>query len=168
MPAIKTTAAVIALLPAAYLLAIAWPLVRVDLREHRLPNRFTYPGLIAGVVCEFAASAISWQWWRFAIGVALTFLLLAAGVFGNHFDLFGMGDVKLAGAIALALAWFNPLLPLVALLAATSVAAAISMWLVFRGTAKLNSAIPLGPYLLLGLLLAVVWLCAQPGSLTPA
>jgi len=168
MLSLATTAALIALLPAAYLLAIALPLVRIDLREHRLPNRFTYPGLIAGVTCEFAASAVSWQWWRFAIGIALTILLLAAGVFGNHFDLFGMGDVKLAGAIALALAWFNPALPLVALLSATSVAAAISMWLVFRGRARLNSAIPLGPYLLLGLLVSVVWLCAQPGGLTPA
>jgi prepilin signal peptidase PulO-like enzyme (type II secretory pathway) len=57
---------------------------------------------------------------------------------------------------------------LVALLSATSVAAAISMWLVFRGRARLSSAIPLGPYLLLGLLVSVVWLCAQPGGLTPA
>jgi|GEM_PF-294236 len=51
-------AAGLALTPVAYLMLVAWPLARTDLRERRLPNSLTLPGLGLGLVAQTLASLV--------------------------------------------------------------------------------------------------------------
>lgn len=153
-----------ALLAVAYLLAVAVPLTRVDLRERRLPNRMVLPAFPIALVGQVAATILGSDWLRLVTAVVASLLLLGAGVFASARFEFGMGDVKLIAAIALALGWFNPLLPLVALLLASVGASAwVGAKVLFAG-ASLQSSIALGPYLLLGYAVSVSGLFLPMGE----
>jgi leader peptidase (prepilin peptidase)/N-methyltransferase len=102
-----------ALVPALAVAAVGPPLVRVDLAEHRLPNRMVVPALLAGVV----GLALSWL----VSGAAPLIPLLAGAIYAGVlfvlalFGGMGMGDVKLSAALGLAsptvaTAVFSPLL----------------------------------------------------------
>src|SRR5690554_2787786 len=88
-----------AAIPAVHLAAVGAELTRVDLAEHRLPNRMVVPGIAAGLV----AAVLTWAaggepWVALVAGVAYPALLLGFALAGGM----GMGDVKLAAAIGLA------------------------------------------------------------------
>lgn len=138
-----------------YLLSVAWPLTRIDLRERRLPNRLVLPALPITLVGQLVASLITGQWIS-----SLTAVVCAAGAFAiglvvNHFANLGMGDVKLISAITLALAWFSPLAPFFALLLGFGVATAVVVALLIARRIKMGSTLALGPYLLVGFALAL-------------
>lgn len=139
----------IALIPALYLLAVAWPLTVIDLREHRLPNRLVLPAFPVAFLAQLIATMISADWARqlYAVLIALTVGVL--GLAANYLNALGMGDVKLATAIGLTLGYFNPWLPVVAIGAAFVLAFAVVLILIVQSKAKIGSSIPLGPYLLL-------------------
>ena len=133
-----------------YLLAVAIPLARIDLREHRLPNRLVLPAVPITIIGQALASLSIFSWWR-----SLTALIAAAIAFGftllvNRTGALGMGDVKLITAISLALAWFSPIAPAVALLIGFAAATAVILILLAARKTKLGARIPLGPYLLTG------------------
>lgn len=139
-----------ALLGVGYLLAVAVPLTRIDLRERRLPNRLVLPAFPVALVGQVVATSLGSDWMRLAVAVISAVILLAVGVFVSTRFNFGMGDVKLIAAMALSLAWFNPLLPLIALMLASVAASAwVGAKVLFAG-ASLQASIALGPYLLLG------------------
>ncbi len=152
-----------ALLPIAYLWLVSWPLARTDLREHRLPNKLTLPGLALAVVAQSTASFLvgfSNQLGALLAAGLVFALSLAAHVWFN----LGMGDVKLLTAITLSLAWFSPWSPLLAVfvaLAAAVVAVAVGF---IAGRTKLDSTLPLGPYLLAGFAVSCVVLIYSPGE----
>jgi leader peptidase (prepilin peptidase)/N-methyltransferase len=139
----------IALIPALYLLAVAWPLTVIDLREHRLPNRLVLPVFPIALLAQLIATLVSGDWARQLFATLLAVLVMAMGIAANYFDVLGMGDVKLASAITLIVAYFNLYLPVIAIGTAFLIAFAVVLVLLFRGKAKLGSSIPLGPYLLL-------------------
>lgn len=139
----------IAQIPALYLLLVAWPLAVIDLREHRLPNRLVLPTYPIALVSQLVATVISMDWARFLFGVLCAVLVLVIGILANYFDVLGMGDVKLAGALALILGYFNPYLPIVAIGIAFVLAFGVIIILLFKGRVSLGTSIPLGPYLLL-------------------
>ena len=177
MSVFDLVALALALTPVAYLLVVAWPLARTDLREHRLPNALTLPGLALAFVAQTCASIVlgfgalshnedAWQGFANQGGALAT----AAVVFGfslaAHVWLgLGMGDVKLLTVMALTLAWFNPFSPLLALMAGLAAAMVYVFSQVARRRAKLNSSLPLGPFLLLGFAASVASLAF--GVLTP-
>jgi leader peptidase (prepilin peptidase) / N-methyltransferase len=133
-----------AMIPALAVAAVAPPLVRIDLAEHRLPNRLVVPALLAGVV----GLGLSWP----VSGVPPLIPLLAGAIYAGVlfvlalFGGMGMGDVKLAAALGLA----SPTLvialgsPLLAFLLG-GVAAVIALIRSGRG-----GRIAFGPYLLAG------------------
>ncbi|MBJ7281097.1 MAG: prepilin peptidase [Rhodoluna sp.] len=139
----------IALIPALYLLAVAWPLTVIDLREHRLPNRLVLPAFPVALLAQLIATIISADWARqlYAVLIALTVGVL--GLAANYLNALGMGDVKLATAIAMTLGYFNPWLPVIAIGVAFVLAFAVVLILIVLSKAKIGSSIPLGPYLLL-------------------
>lgn len=53
-----------------YLLAVAWPLSKIDIREHRLPNRLVLPAFPISLVGQTIASAISNQWQNLTVALA--------------------------------------------------------------------------------------------------
>ena len=139
----------LALIPALYLLAVAWPLAVIDLREHRLPNRLVLPAYPIALVSQLVATIISMDWARFLFSVLCSLVVLVIGIIANHFDVLGMGDVKLAGALALILGYFNIYLPIVAIGIAFVMAFGVILVLLTKGKVSLGTSIPLGPYLLL-------------------
>ena len=66
-----------------------------DIRYGRIPNKLTYPAILAGVALGFMTGGTEGMWSSFA-GFALGFGILFLGMmFGG----IGGGDVKLAGAL---------------------------------------------------------------------
>jgi leader peptidase (prepilin peptidase)/N-methyltransferase len=71
-----------------------------------------------------------------------------------------MGDVKLMSVMAIALGWYSPLLPIVALGLSFLIAGVVALALLLSKRIKLGGSMPLGPYLLAGFFGAitlVVW-----------
>jgi leader peptidase (prepilin peptidase)/N-methyltransferase len=128
---------------------VAWPLAAIDLREHRLPNRLVLPAYPIALLSQLVATVISMDWARLIFGVLCSVLVLGIGIIANHFDVLGMGDVKLAGSLALILGYFNIYLPIIAIGIAFVLAFGVIIILLFRGRVSLGTSIPLGPYLLL-------------------
>jgi Flp pilus assembly protein protease CpaA len=92
---------------------------------------------------------LSMDWARFLFAFLCALSVLVIGIAANYFDVLGMGDVKLAGALALVLGYFNLYLPIVAIGLAFVLAFGVIIVLMFRGKVKIGTSIPLGPYLLL-------------------
>jgi leader peptidase (prepilin peptidase)/N-methyltransferase len=136
--------------PALYLAATTPELARVDLRERRLPDRMTLPGIaigIAGVAIEgIVAGAVPWV--PILAAAILVVLFLALAIAGGM----GMGDVKLVAIIGLA----SPTLAIAVLapFAAFLLGGVASVVvLVRRGR---GARIPFGPFLLAGYVVALV------------
>lgn len=139
-----------AAIPGVAIAATAPELTRIDIREHRLPNRITVPLILVGLV-GVAATWLTTGEFPVVPGVAAA---ATAGVFlvtalaGGM----GMGDVKLAAALGLA----SPL-PLLALgwpvLATLTGGVASVVVLIRRGR---RGRIAFGPFLLLGYVLALI------------
>lgn len=135
---------VVAAIPALYVAAVAPELTRIDLAEHRLPNRLVVPGLVVGLL----AAAGSWA----TTGVFPAVPLIAGAAYGGVLFLLaltggmGMGDVKLAAVLGLASPTTTIAIasPLLAFLAGGLVALVV---LIARGR---GTRIPFGPFLLLG------------------
>jgi leader peptidase (prepilin peptidase)/N-methyltransferase len=140
-----------ALVPALAVAAVAPRLVRVDLVEHRLPNRMVVPALVAGVV----GVGLTWQVSSTSAPAMSPLIpLVAAAIYAGVlfalalFGGMGMGDVKLAAALGLASPTMTIALasPLLAFLSG-GVAAVIV--LIRRGS---RARIAFGPFLLAGYL----------------
>ncbi|WP_181043883.1 prepilin peptidase [Actinokineospora auranticolor] len=146
-----------ALLPFSYLAAALVPLAVVDLAEHRLPSALilpSYPILGAGFTAVAVLEPHHANLARALLGMAIlaaTYFALALCTGG-----LGAGDIKLAGLLGLALGWCG----WSAILAGTLLGwllAAVAR-LVLRGTHRIprHAPMPLGPYLALGAMAAVI------------
>lgn len=134
----------VAAIPALYVAAVAPELTRIDLTQHRLPNRLVVPGLVVGLL----AAAGSWA----TAGVFPLVPLVAAVGYAGMLLLFalgggmGMGDVKLAAVLGLA----SPTVPVAIaspLIAFLLGGVAAVVVLIVRGA---GTRIPFGPFLLAG------------------
>lgn len=118
----------------------------VDLREHRIPNRIVLP---AAAVCGLLAGPAT-------LGESVPALALVGGLFVLALlqpAALGMGDVKEALLIALALGSFAA----PALLLGVGLAAIGGVALTIRhGRAALGAALPLAPFLAAGAAIALV------------
>jgi leader peptidase (prepilin peptidase)/N-methyltransferase len=141
---------IFALIGPAYLLAVAWPLSKIDLRERRLPNRLVLPAIPITLLGQIAAGLQSGQWWRLWLALMAAAVAFGVGAAVNRAAGMGMGDVKLITSMSLALGWFSPLSPLVALFIGFAAATAVVLVLFLLRKTKLGSSIALGPYLLVG------------------
>jgi len=165
---IELLANVLASSGTVYLLAIALPLSRIDIREHRLPNRLVLPTFPIAIAGEILASAISNQWSNLAIALGAAVISFVIGLAANHWASLGMGDVKLISAISLALGWYSFISPLISLALAFIIASLVVLVLIALRKTSLRSSIALGPYLLAGFVLTqmLTW-STYLGGLTP-
>lgn len=134
----------------------------VDLRRHLLPDRFTVPALGSGAVLLAAAALVSGGGSEYArawacAGALLTFYLVLVLIYPAGL---GLGDVKLAAALGLYLGWLSWGAPIVGTFAGFVVGAFVSIVLLATGRANRRSAVPFGPSMLVGALVAVLW--AEP------
>lgn len=118
----------------------------VDLREHRIPNRIVLP---AAAVCALLAGPAT-------LGESVPALALVGGLFVLALAqpaALGMGDVKEALLIAVALGSFAAPALLLGLALAAIGGIALTIW---SGRAALGAALPLAPFLAAGAAIALV------------
>ncbi|MFI0242591.1 prepilin peptidase [Streptomyces sp. NPDC016845] len=139
------------LTPAGTLLAL------VDARTHRLPDVLTLPLAAVALALLGAASLLPGAAgaWTGALLGALTLTTLFLIVFLASPRTLGFGDVKLAPALGTVLGWYGWPLLLLGLFIGCLLAAAHGLLLIARREATARTALPFGPPLLLGALLAI-------------
>ena len=132
------------LIPVAYLLAIAIPLLATDIKENRLPNKYVLPLFPIWLLTSITYVVITADWWNALLMPLLVGLgYFVVGIVANYFELIGMGDVKLITAITLSLSW-KTLLVLLLPFVAIAIAIPISLVLLRKGVVR---SVPLAPYI---------------------
>lgn len=150
----------LALVPPLHALAVALPLAKTDLRERRLPNRLVLPVLASAFLFTGLASAVLSDWSRFGYALLTSVTVFLLGIWLSLRGQLGMGDVKLATALAQSLAWFSPQLAFVALVVAFLFA---SIHILVRQIKRKvpgrpsSDSLAFGPYLLMGFALTLAW-----------
>ncbi|MFF0382932.1 prepilin peptidase [Streptomyces sp. NPDC004286] len=137
---------------------VATLLTTVDLRVHRLPDPLTLP-LTPAVLLLLALAT----WLPDHTGTYRTALYGAAALGAAYLALhllnpsgMGFGDVKLAPALGAALGWYGWPTLLLGTFATFTTGALYSVTLLLTHRATRKSAIPFGPFLLIGTLLGVL------------
>ncbi len=148
-----------AALPAfLYLAAVGIALACIDLDVHRLPDALTLPSYVVGVVLLGAATAGAAEpaaLVRALAGmVALYVVYFALALI--HPGGMGFGDVKLAGVLGLYLGWLGWGPWFVGTAAAFLLGGLLGLLLIAVGRAGRKSALPFGPFMLAGALVAVL------------
>lgn len=144
--------------PAFVVLAVVAVLLAVvDLQHRLLPDRVVLPaiGMVPALLALAAAAEGAWPaFGRALLGAVVLFagfLLMALLAPGQ----LGMGDVKLAGLLGLALGWVGWAAVLVGALASFLVQALAALVLLAARRVTLRSALPFGPAMLLGAAVAI-------------
>jgi leader peptidase (prepilin peptidase) / N-methyltransferase len=135
---------------AAFVIPTLCVLAAIDLTERRLPNRIVLPATVIVLTAQTVLSPDRMlEWILAALGAALV-LLLPLAVYRSGV---GMGDVKLMLLLGAALGSAV----ITALLVGSVAAAAYAVLLLAReGSAARRTAFPLGPFLVLGALVALL------------
>jgi len=148
-----------AVLPAyLYVGAVGVALAVIDLDVRRLPNALTLPSYGVGIVLLTVAAVAGDGRQPLIRG-----LLGMVALFGVYFLLaflypagMGFGDVKLAGVLGLHLGWLGWGAWAVGAFAGFFLGGIVGIALMLLGRAGRKSAIPFGPFMLAGALLAVL------------
>ena len=154
-----------AYLPAA---ALGVPLAVVDLKVQRLPNHLLLPLYPWAVAVLGIAAAVGGTTGGTTSGSGGADLLRAleamAALYVCYYLLFfvsggqvGFGDVKLAGLLGLLLGWLGWPHVVVGVLLGSVLAAVAAVVLLATRRAGRKDSLPLGPFLLAGALVAVLW-----------
>jgi len=144
-------------------LPFLWVLIAlslIDLQTKLLPNAIVYPSVVAGVALLAVSAALGPggvdDWLRGLAAMAASaaaFLVIAlispAGM--------GMGDVKLSGLIGLYLGYLSWGRVAVGFFLAFLVGAVVGIGLMIAGRAGRKTAIPFGPFMALGAILATIF-----------
>ncbi|MEV5973846.1 A24 family peptidase [Streptomyces sp. NPDC051921] len=130
----------------------------VDVRVHRLPDRLTLP--LAAALPLLLAVAASLP---YAAGSWIHSLLGAAALGGGYLVLFlvhpngmGLGDVKLAVPLGAALGWYGWGVLFLGAFAGFLLGALYGLGLVLTRRARRDTAIPFGPFMIVGALLGLL------------
>jgi leader peptidase (prepilin peptidase)/N-methyltransferase len=140
-----------------YLAAIAVALAVIDLDVQRLPNAIVLPSYVVGGVLLGVAAWVGHDWWAAARGlVAMSALwLLYFGLSLTYKGGMGFGDVKLAGLLGLYLGFIGWGPVWIGALAGFVIGGLVGVGLLVTRRATRRTAVPFGPAMLAGALLAV-------------
>jgi len=144
-------------------LVVGTILTIIDLREHRLPNAITLPmlavtpvGLVLADVIDGSATTV-WTGWSGAVLGALVWLTALALIWvASRGAGMGLGDVKLSPSLGATLGWLSLETALLGLAMSFILGGAVSVVLLITKRMQRRTAIPFGPFLLLGSFVAVV------------
>jgi leader peptidase (prepilin peptidase)/N-methyltransferase len=141
-----------------YLTAVGVALVFIDLDHRRLPDALTLPSYVVGAVLLGAAALLGSD-----SGDLVRALLGAAAMFAVYFALcfaypagMGFGDVKLAGVLGLYTGWLGWGAWAVGLFLGFFLGGLFGIALIARRKGGRKTAVPFGPFMLLGVLAAVL------------
>lgn len=145
-----------------YLVAVGVALAAIDIDVHRLPDVIVLPSYLVGLALLGLA----------ALGdgeprVLLRALAGMAALYTVYFVLrlahprgMGRGDLKLSGVLGLYLGWVGWGALAVGAFLGFFLGGVVGVGLIVAGRANGKSALPFGPFMLVGALLAI--LCAEP------
>jgi leader peptidase (prepilin peptidase)/N-methyltransferase len=140
-----------------YLAAVAVTLALIDLDVRRLPNAIVLPSYVVGGLLLLPAAAVHSDWWSagrglLAMAALWAFYLALAFLYPGGM---GFGDVKLAGLLGLYLGWLGWSSLWVGAFAGFLLGGLAGAGLLLAGRANRKTAIPFGPAMLAGALLAL-------------
>jgi leader peptidase (prepilin peptidase)/N-methyltransferase len=142
-------------LPAwCFLAGVLLVLTRVDLAEHRLPDRVLLVGYMGGATSLTAAALVEGEPERLArtglaaVAAGAGMLALAVLVAPR----LGLGDVKLVGLLSCYLGWVGWEEVVTGLAAGFLLGSVIALWTVVRGRGGWRTEIAFGPALMVGAL----------------
>ncbi|MDA3805292.1 prepilin peptidase [Clavibacter sp. CT19] len=137
--------------PALLLVAVGPVLVLADLAAHRLPDRATAPAAVAASALALVTGGSGLLLQAVGCGAAavVVLALLQAATAGG----LGSGDVKLAGVLGLALGQLGLAHVALGLAVGTLLGGVAALALLVGGRARASTAVPFGPWLVLGALL---------------
>jgi leader peptidase (prepilin peptidase)/N-methyltransferase len=149
--------------------ALAWAagaalvLGAVDLASHRLPDRVTYPAVAVCLAALLLDAAVLGSWGAFvrALSAGAAAFAVAYGIAAISPAALGFGDVKLLGLLGLLSGWFGWGVLLAGVFLGLLAGAVVSLALLAGRRAGRHTALPFGPPLLLG---AVLALLAESGA----
>jgi len=140
-----------------YLAVISIALIIIDVRSKRLPNTWTLPAYPILLALFGVAAAMGDRWpdlIRATLGSLITVVMLfLIASFSAHG--FGMGDVKLAGAFAIPLAWQSWSALVLGIAGAFILSAFVSLALLALRRVNRDSLIPFGPFLIVSAWLVI-------------
>jgi leader peptidase (prepilin peptidase)/N-methyltransferase len=97
----------IASLPIVYLCLVSIPILITDVRERRVPNKYTLPTIWLWLVSAIAYALLSGEWlWGLVMPIifGLAFIIILTYI-NAKWESIGMGDVKLLAFMGLSLSW---------------------------------------------------------------
>lgn len=154
------------LLAYLWLAAVSIALALIDVETHRLPDRIVIPTLVVMASLFTAAAAADGEWGRLlsaGVGAAALFafyLLLALVRPGGM----GMGDVKLAAVLGLALGWSGWAALAVGAFAAFFLGGLFGVVLLASRRVRRGAGIPFGPWMLAGAWIGILFGAAVAAS----
>ena len=146
------------LLAYLFLVAVLVVLSFVDLATKTLPRQLVYVALVGGIALLAPIGALSGQPQRVvwatlgALGAFVVLTVLHVAARGG----FGFGDVRLGAMLGWYLAWQGPRFVPVGLFLAFVLSAVVGLALMAFGRAGRRTAIPFGPFLAVGAVLALM------------
>lgn len=143
------------MIPVLLMLVLAYPLIKYDFLEHRLPNRFTYLAIGVSHGATSLVTLVEMDFGRFFTAVLISGLTFGIGYLMAKYDLIGMGDIKLLVATNHILAWFAPGLVVVALTVGLVLGSIYGLALVLFNKMSWKASMALGPFLLIGFFLTI-------------
>lgn len=150
------------LLPMLWFVAVAIALFMIDIDVRRLPNAIVLPSWLVVAVGFAVVALVTGTWtdlWR-SLLAGLASGVLYFGLAMAYPAGMGMGDVKLAVLLGLVLGWFGWPQVIVGFFAGFLFGAIWGLLAMAAGKAGRKSAIPFGPFMILGALFAL--LAAEP------
>jgi leader peptidase (prepilin peptidase) / N-methyltransferase len=149
-----------AALPAyLYFVAAGLALAFIDLDHRRLPDSIVLPSYLVVAVLLTIGSVASRDWWalaRAAISAAALFAVFFAIAFAYPGGM-GFGDVKLAGLLGGLLGYLSWSALVVGGFAGFALGAVAGVLVLALGGGGRKTAIPFGPFMILGALVALFW-----------
>jgi leader peptidase (prepilin peptidase) / N-methyltransferase len=151
--------------------ALAWAagaavvLAATDLSTHRLPDRVTYPAYAVCSTALLVDAAVHGTWAALLTAVAAGATAVLVGGLGWFVSPqgLGLGDVKLLGLLGLLLGWFGWGVLMAGVFLGLLTGALVSILLLATRRAGWRTAIPFGPPLLAGAVLALALGVVPPG-----
>lgn len=94
------------LLPVVYLLLVSIPILFFDVKQRRVPNKYTLPALYLWLIGTTISVFITGEWlWSLVIPIAIAIPVLLLFMVISNWGFIGMGDVKLIVIMALTLSY---------------------------------------------------------------
>lgn len=137
----------------AALVALVW----IDLREFRLPREITYTAFVLSSIVIVVAGLVGDEprrIWQAFLGAGIALAIMGLIYLASRGGM-GDGDVRLAPLLGLHLGWINPGIVPVGLFLGFLIGAVVGVAAMAIGSAGRKTALPFGPFLAAGTVLAV-------------